>query len=72
MVKIYSKKNCPFTGMAKKWFNGKGIDFEELELIENTSSPMIVIGDEKIGSYMDLIKKETYVMFLLGFDLPKV
>ncbi len=71
MVKIYSKKDCPFAFMAKKWFNNKNIKFEEFELTSSEKSPMILIGEEKIYGYMDLIKKETYVMFLLGFELPK-
>jgi alkyl hydroperoxide reductase subunit F len=65
---IYSKKGCPFCSKAKSFLEEKGITFEEIETLagsttwqemqEKTGSgtlPQILIGEESIGGYSDLV-----------------
>lgn len=81
-VKLYSRSNCPYCVMAKKWFNNNGVEFKEILLDNPTQEqkleffndapgartvPQIIIGGELIGGYEDgLLAKEDHVRELLG------
>ena len=68
-IKIYTTNWCSYCDLAKRFFNEKGWDFEEinieqlgwdrsklLEVGKATTVPQIVINGEPIGGYEDLIK----------------
>lgn len=81
-VTMYSKTGCPFCQMAMKWFTNHKIDVKEILLNDDnkrqtfyesigegvSTVPQIYINNERIGGYMDLIKQEKYVLWLLGLD----
>lgn len=78
-VTIYSKTGCPYCKVAKQWFDSKDLDYSEIlldtdqkrqafyESVGNDvkTVPQIFIEDRRIGGYMELIRQESYVMFLL-------
>ncbi len=70
-VTIYSIDGCPFCAKAKSFLAEKGISYKEIEVLpgsdawremkERTGSgslPQILIGDEPIGGYCDLVHLE--------------
>ena len=70
-VTIYSTDGCPFCAKAKSFLAEKGISYEEFEvrsgsnawkeMKEKTGSgslPQILIGDEPVGGYSDLVHLE--------------
>ena len=70
-VTIYSTDGCPFCARAKSFLAEKGIGYEEIdvqpgssarkEMKEKTGSgslPQILIGDEPVGGYSDLVHLE--------------
>jgi alkyl hydroperoxide reductase subunit F len=70
-VIIYSTDVCPFCARAKSFLAEKGISYEEIEVLpgsdawkemkEKTGSgslPQILIGDEPVGGYSDLVHLE--------------
>lgn len=70
-ITIYSTDGCPFCAKAKAFLSERGIGFEEIEaqpgskvwneMKEKTGSgslPQIVIGDEPVGGYSDLVHLE--------------
>ena len=70
-VIIYSTDGCPFCAKAKSFLAEKGITYEEIdvrpgakvwnEMKEKTGSgslPQILIGDEPVGGYSDLVHLE--------------
>jgi alkyl hydroperoxide reductase subunit F len=70
-VTIYSTDVCPFCARAKSFLAEKGISYEEIEVLpgsdawkeikEKTGSgslPQILIGDEPVGGYSDLVHLE--------------
>ncbi len=75
---IYKEESCPFLKMTEIWFKNKNLYYEKYnadELSENVKNkinnfngkyPKILINDKIIEGYADLIKQESYVLFLLG------
>jgi len=70
-VTIYSTDGCPFCAKAKSFLAEKGIGFEEIEVQPGSSAwkemknktgggslPQILIGDEPVGGYSDLVHLE--------------
>jgi len=70
-VTIYSTDGCPFCAKAKSFLADRGISYEEIdvqpgssawkEMKEKTGSgslPQILIGDEPVGGYSDLVHLE--------------
>jgi alkyl hydroperoxide reductase subunit F len=70
-VTIYSTDGCPFCAKAKSFLAEKGISYKEIEILpgsdawkemkEKTGSgslPQILIGDEPVGGYSDLVHLE--------------
>ena len=70
-VTIYSTEGCPFCAKAKSFLTEREIRFEEIEarpgsnawreMRERTGSgslPQILIGDEPVGGYSDLVNLE--------------
>ena len=68
---IYSTDGCPFCAKAKSFLADRGISYEEIdaqpgsdargEMKEKTGSsslPQILIGDEPVGGYSDLVHLE--------------
>ncbi len=71
-VKIYTKDPCPYCTRAIQFLNNRDIAFEEIDLTGNESEmnrmkqetgwmtmPIIVINDQVIGGYTDLVELET-------------
>ncbi len=70
-VTIYLAKGCPFCEKAKSFLRERGIDFTEIEALpesndwrdmkEKTGSgslPQILVNDEPVGGYSDLVSIE--------------
>jgi alkyl hydroperoxide reductase subunit F len=70
-VTIYSTDGCPFCAKAKAFLAERGIGFEEIEarrgskawneMREKTGSsslPQVLVGDDPIGGYSDLVSLE--------------
>ena len=68
-IKIYTTNWCPYCDLAKKFFDEKGWDYEEinieelgwgreklLEVGKAMTVPQIVINGTPIGGYDDLVK----------------
>lgn len=68
-IKIYTTNSCSYCDLAKRFFDEKGWDYEEinieklgwdrsklLEVGKATTVPQIVIDGEAIGGYDELIK----------------
>jgi len=67
LVRVYSKKNCPFCVRAKSLLDRKGIAYEEIDvegkddlriwLAETTGQktvPQIFAGERSLGGFSDL------------------
>lgn len=67
-IRMYSKHYCPFCKAAKQLLTSKGLEFENIDLLENPDRvqemidlskrrtvPQIFFGDEHIGGYDDLL-----------------
>ena len=70
-VTIYSTDGCPFCAKAKSYLSERGITYEEIhvrpgtkawkEMKDKTGSgslPQILIGDEQVGGYSDMVHLE--------------
>ena len=68
-VTIYSTPMCPYCMRAKALLNSLNVDYEDIDLASNAelreqlsekyqwcTVPMILIGDEFVGGYDDLLK----------------
>lgn len=70
-IQVYGKQNCPYCVKAKTWLDERNLSYtytdvlKELsvaqliaikELYNMNTVPIIVINDELIGGYTDLIK----------------
>lgn len=79
---VFSKTKCPYAIMMKKWFKDKKIEITEIILdevtlsevmtkynLEEIKSPHLIVNENSIGSYMDLIKQESFVFHLLGINI---
>lgn len=78
-ITIYSKSGCPFCDIAKRWFDSKGLKYQEIVLdcmverqkfYESVGNgvktvPQIFIKERRIGGYMELVKQESYVNYLI-------
>lgn len=71
LIKLYTKKRCPYCVSAKIWLKQREYAFEEISLdnpedqtqfiTENPNYrtvPQIFIGDRPIGGFGELIKSE--------------
>ena len=79
-VKIYTSMFCPFCENAKKWFNDREFEYEEVDLSnlnerlkfyervgENIRTvPQIFIGDERIGGWTELVNQQSRVEEMLN------
>lgn len=62
----------------KKWFDDKNIKIKEIILndineLPDTYNmteclPLLVVNKNTIGNYMDLIRQESYIKFLIGIQ----
>lgn len=70
-VTIYVTDGCPFCAKAKLFLTEKGISFEEIEVQPGSTAwekmkvktgsgslPQMLIGDEPVGGYSDLVRLE--------------
>ena len=65
-VLIYTIRGCPFCRNAKKLLDGKGVNYEEIDVTDRQKKqeakekfdwptlPIILINDELIGGYDEL------------------
>lgn len=77
---IYRDENCPFLKMTESWFKNREIFYEKIDFkdflkncqksshqLNDDKYPKIVIENTIVADgYKDLIKKESYILFLLG------
>ena len=70
-VQIYTSSYCPYCIRAKRLLDSKGVEYNEVNLDKNPEKkletmqmlnwrtvPIIVIGDELIGGYDQLVSLE--------------
>ncbi len=70
-VQIYTNSNCPYCIRAKQLLDSKGVDYDEVNLDKDPelkletmkklnwrTVPIILIGDELIGGYDQLVSLE--------------
>lgn len=67
-IRMYVKKPCPYCDRAEALFKSRGLQFEKIDLTDqidellrlkdhygHATVPMILINDEFIGGYTDLV-----------------
>jgi glutaredoxin 3 len=67
LVKVYTKKNCPFCVRARSLLDRKGVSYEEIDaehddglrlwLAETTGQktvPQIFVGERSLGGFSDI------------------
>lgn len=69
-IEVYSKEWCPYCKKAKAFLKSKGLDFKEIDINDgdnyevmkertgNKTVPQIIINDQCLGGYDDLITLE--------------
>ena len=70
-IQVYGKQNCPYCVKAKEWLDARNIQYSYTDVLKDISIadlisikekynmntvPIIVINNELIGGYTDLIK----------------
>ena len=69
-IEVYSKDWCPYCKKAKAFLKSKGLDYQEIDINEgdnyevmqdrtgNKTVPQIIINDQSLGGYDDIIELE--------------
>lgn len=69
-IEVYSKDWCPYCKKAKAFLKSKGLDFKEIDINEennyevmqertgNKTVPQVIINDQSLGGYDDIIALE--------------
>jgi glutaredoxin 3 len=70
-IKMYTKGQCSFCFAAKNLLTKRGIDYEEISILDDveaeqqmreltgrTSVPQILIDDKPIGGYSELVEMD--------------
>jgi glutaredoxin len=70
-IQVYGKQNCPYCVKAKEWLEARNLQYTYTDVLKDISIadlisikerynmntvPIIVINDELIGGYTDLVK----------------
>ena len=70
-IQVYGKQNCPYCVKAKEWLEARNLQYSYTDVLKDISIadlisikerynmntvPIVVINDELIGGYTDLIK----------------
>ena len=70
-IQVYGKQNCPYCVKAKEWLEARNLQYTYTDVLKDISIadlisikerynmntvPIVVINDELIGGYTDLIK----------------
>ena len=70
-IQVYGKQNCPYCVKAKEWLDARNLQYSYTDVLKDISIaslisikekynmntvPIIVINNELIGGYTDLIK----------------
>ena len=70
-IQVYGKQNCPYCVKAKEWLEARNLQYSYTDVLKDISIadlisikerynmntvPIIVINDELIGGYTDLVK----------------
>lgn len=68
-VKIYTTNHCPYCTMAKKFFDSKGVSFEEInvESDQHKAAEMIEKSGQMGVPVIDIDGK-----IIVGFDRPAI
>jgi len=68
-VKVYSTPSCPWCTKAKEWFKEKGIDFEDINVMEDRNAANEMIS--KSGQTgVPVIEIDDDI--IVGFDLDRI
>ncbi len=73
-IEVWSKDNCPYCDMAKRWFASKGLEFVEFKIGHNDVTrdmllervptartvPQIIIDGQVIGGWQELQQSEFF------------
>ena len=70
-IQVYGKQNCPYCVKAKEWLEARNLQYSYTDVLKDISIvdlisikerysmntvPIVVINDELIGGYTDLVK----------------
>ncbi len=70
-IQVYGKQNCPYCVKAKEWLEVRNLQYSYTDVLKDISIadlisikerynmntvPIIIINDELIGGYTDLVK----------------
>ena len=70
-IQVYGKQNCPYCVKAKEWLEARNLQYTYTDVLKDISIadlisikerynmntvPIIIINDELIGGYTDLVK----------------
>ena len=70
-IQVYGKQNCPYCVKAKEWLEARNLQYTYTDVLKDISIadlisikerysmntvPIVVINDELIGGYTDLVK----------------
>lgn len=69
MIRVYSTPQCAFCRQAKDYLKGKGVDFEEVNLIGNPEAQQLVM--QKTAQFSVPVV-EINGEFLVGFNRPEI
>lgn len=79
-IKMISKDDCPFCLMAREWFVSHNVIFEEQKMNDPADRqalyekynvhtvPQIFFGEERIGGYTDLKRRENELLSRLNMN----
>ena len=68
-VKVYSTPTCPYCKMAKDYLKAKGVQFEEIDVSEDTARADEMV---KISGQMGVPVLDIDGEIIVGFDRQKI
>ncbi len=68
-IRIYSSPLCPFCQQAKRFFEEKGLDFEEFNILEDSTAAKRLI---KMTGQTGIPVIDIGGKLILGFDRTKI
>ena len=68
-IKIFSTSNCPYCRMAKEYFSGKGIEFEDIDVSKDRAAATEMI---ETSGQMGVPVIDIDDDIVIGFNVPRI